>query len=107
MFENNDFQAIPQSGTTFNSQQIEECDFETDKSETFERISGITNQTTHRIHLGSHQVLLSPYLSPEMPPALGIRHDVDVCLWQPVLDAGNFNCRHEGTLLAFGYVQVC
>jgi len=100
-----DSEAIPQSGTTFNSQQIEECDFETDKSETFERFSGVSNKVTHKIHLGSHQVLLSPCLNPEWPPAIGLRHDVDVCLWQPLFDT-NFACKHEGTLLAFGYVQA-
>ncbi|XP_050301405.1 nudC domain-containing protein 1 isoform X1 [Anthonomus grandis grandis] len=97
---------IPPTGTTFNSQQIEECDFETDKSEIFDRISGVTNETTHRIHLGSHQVILSPYITSEWPPALGIRHDVDVCIWQPLLEGDNFTCKHEGTLLAFGYVQA-
>ncbi|KAL1518026.1 hypothetical protein ABEB36_001712 [Hypothenemus hampei] len=98
---------VPQSGQTFHSQQIEECDFETDKSEVFLRISGLSNKVTHQIHLGSHQVLLSQYLDSVQPPALGIRRDVDVCLWQPKLDQdGNFFCKHEGTLLAFGYVQA-
>ncbi|XP_066250201.1 nudC domain-containing protein 1 [Euwallacea similis] len=96
----------PTSGTTFNSQQIEECDFEGDKSETFERICGVTSKPTHRVHLGSHQVILSPYLSCDWPPALGIRHDVDVCLWQPLFEGETFRCKHEGTLLAFGYVQA-
>ncbi|XP_030749316.1 nudC domain-containing protein 1 [Sitophilus oryzae] len=99
-------ETTPQSGTTFNSQQIEECDFESDKSETFSRISSITNSTTHKIHLGSHQVILKPYLNSHHSRALGIRHDVDVCLWQPFLESGNFEIKHEGTLLAFGYVQA-
>lgn len=30
---------------------------------------------------------------------------MDVCLWQPLFDT-NFACKHEGTLLAFGYVQA-
>ncbi|XP_066156730.1 nudC domain-containing protein 1 [Euwallacea fornicatus] len=99
-------EVTPQSGTTFNSQQIEECDFEGDKSETFERICGITSKPTHRVHLGSHQVILSPYLNCDWPPALGIRHDVDICLWQPLFEGESFRCKHEGTLLAFGYVQA-
>ncbi|ENN73113.1 hypothetical protein HUJ04_008700 [Dendroctonus ponderosae] len=96
----------PQRGTTFNSQPIEECDFETDKAETFQRISGVTNKPTHQVHLGSHHVLLSPFLDSQSVPALGIRHDVDVCLWQPTWNGQDFTCQHQGTLLAFGYVQA-
>lgn len=66
-----DREEMPQRGATFNSQPIEECDFETDKAETFERISGVTNKTTHQVHLGSHHVLLSPFLGPQSVPALG------------------------------------
>lgn len=98
---------MPQCGTTFTSQQVEECDFETDKTVTFERLSGLNNNVTHKIHLGSHQVLLTVNLNSDLPPALGIRHDVDVCLWQPQGCGNDFSISHEGTLLAFGYVQVC
>ncbi|KAG5887854.1 hypothetical protein JTB14_005620 [Gonioctena quinquepunctata] len=101
-----DNEALPQSGTTFNSQQVEECDFEGDKSVTFVRLSGTTNKVTHRINLGSHQVLVTSQLSRELPAALGIRHDVDICLWQPQGSGDDFSITHEGTLLAIGYVQA-
>ncbi|KAJ8978119.1 hypothetical protein NQ317_014174 [Molorchus minor] len=93
-------------GTTFNSQQVEECDFENDKSIIFERLHGRTNGVTHKIHLGSHQVLLTANLNRDLSPALGIRHDVDLCLWQPQGIGDDFSITHEGTLLAFGYVQA-
>ncbi|VEN59571.1 unnamed protein product [Callosobruchus maculatus] len=101
-----DNEAAPQTGTTFNSQQIEECDFETDKSGNFERLCGKTNEATHKVNLGSHQVLVTCTLDPNLPAAIGIRHDVDVCIWQPNSVEGNFEITHEGTLLAFGYVQA-
>ncbi|XP_060534478.1 nudC domain-containing protein 1 [Cylas formicarius] len=99
-------EAAPQQGATFNSQQIEECDFESDKAFTFQRINRLTNECTHKIHLGSHQVLLTCRSSPPLPPAVGTRHDVDVCLWQPRGTGPNFEVKHVGTLLAFGYVQA-
>nr|CAH7713262.1 unnamed protein product [Callosobruchus chinensis] len=101
-----DNEAAPQTGTTFNSQQIEECDFETDKSGSFERFCGKTNAATHKVNLGSHQVLVTCTLDHTLPAAIGIRHDVDVCIWQPKRADGNFEISHEGTLLAFGYVQA-
>ncbi|XP_018577530.1 nudC domain-containing protein 1 [Anoplophora glabripennis] len=101
-----DTEAMPQCGTTFTSQQVEECDFETDKAVTFERLNGLTNNITHKIYLGSHQVLLTANLNTDLPLALGIRHDVDVCLWQPQGCGDDFSISHEGTLLAFGYVQA-
>ncbi|KAJ8924547.1 hypothetical protein NQ315_000695 [Exocentrus adspersus] len=101
-----DTEASPQTGTTFNSQQVEECDFETDKVTTFERLQGTTNNVTHRAHLGSHQVLMTANLNPDLPLALGVRHDVDVCLWQPQGCGDDFSISHEGTLLAFGYVSA-
>lgn len=47
-------------------------------------------------------------LTPTDPLALGLRHDVDTCIWQPNQlseDGQVWPMRHEGTLLAFGYVQ--
>ncbi|XP_076272197.1 nudC domain-containing protein 1 isoform X2 [Rhynchophorus ferrugineus] len=101
-----DRDAVPQGGAVFNSQQIEECDYEQEKSETFRRISGIVNTTTHKAYLGSYNIVLSPYLATNQSPAMGIRHDVDVCLWQPSVENDDFTIKHQGTLLAFGYVQV-
>lgn len=97
---------MTQTGTTFNSQQVEECDFENDKITTFERISGMSNQTTHKINLGSHQILMIAKLHTDLPPAIGVRYDVDICLWQPDGANNDFTVTHEGTLLALGYVQV-
>lgn len=100
------FQTIPQSGTTFSSQPVEDCDFENDQNTVFEKISGVTNTTTHKINLGSHQVLMTAQLSSKSPLAFGVRHDVDICLWQPDGSKDSFSVNHEGTLLALGYVQV-
>ncbi|XP_072392868.1 nudC domain-containing protein 1 [Diabrotica undecimpunctata] len=96
----------PQSGTTFNSQQVEECDFENDKACVFQRLCGQTNNTTHKVNLGSHQILVTAQLNQNDVPAMGIRHDVDICLWQPQKTNENFSITHEGTLLALGYVQA-
>ncbi|XP_057664626.1 nudC domain-containing protein 1 [Diorhabda carinulata] len=98
-------ESMPQCGSTFNSQQVEECDFENDKTFTFERLCGKTNRTTHKINLGTNQVLLCANLSPDLVPAVGIRYDVDICLWQPHYNE-TFSITHEGTLLALGYVQA-
>lgn len=95
-----------QGGTTFNSQEVEDCDFENDKTVIFERINGNTNKTTHKINLGSHQVLMTAKLHRGLPPAMGIRYDVDICLWQPDGGKDDMSVTHEGTLLALGYVQV-
>lgn len=69
-------------------------------------MSGITNSTTHKIHLGSHQVIITAQLGRNIPPAFGVRYDVDICLWQPESSEDNFTVTHEGTLFALGYIQV-
>lgn len=61
---------------------------------------------THKVNLGSHQVLLTVRLNKDLPLAMGIRHDVDMCLWQPQGRGDDFSITHEGTLLAMSYVQV-
>lgn len=100
-------EVIPgETGPTYSSQQIEECDFTGDDTAIFERICGSTHHVTHRVNLGSFQLITSVKLIPDQPSALALRHDVDACLWQPVVDNGEWNMKHEGTLLAFGYVQV-
>lgn len=100
-----DTETAPPTGTTFNSQQVEECDFECDKLTIFERISRDSHEVTHKVSLGSHQVLLTVNLEKGLPLAIGSRSDVDVCIWQPKQDDG-FRLVHKGTLLALGYIQV-
>lgn len=41
-------------------------------------------------------------------PAIALRHDVDACIWQPyaqLVNSDTWPIKHQGTLLAFGYVQ--
>lgn len=41
-------------------------------------------------------------------PALALRHDVDACIWQPytqLINSDTWPVKHQGTLMAFGYVQ--
>ncbi|KAJ3663824.1 hypothetical protein Zmor_008046 [Zophobas morio] len=54
-----DIEATPPSGATFNSQQVEECDFECDKLTILERLSRNSHNITHKVNFGSHQVLLT------------------------------------------------
>lgn len=98
----------PTTGTTFNSEQVEECDFIDEKNSYLERILFDTNKVTHRVNLGTSPLVLTVQLHDAMQPALGIRHDVDVCLWQPYKESDDSGWRleHEGTLHALGYVQV-
>lgn len=73
----------------------------------FERILLDTNEVTHRVNLGTSALVLTVKLHDAMAPALGIRHDVDVCLWQPYKESDStWQLKHEGTLFALGYVQV-
>lgn len=100
--------ANPVTGTTFNSQQVEECDFVNEENCTLERIPWNTNEVVYRVNLGTNPVILTVKLHDRSAPAFGIRHDVDVCLWQPyTASSSDWPLKHEGTLLAFGYVQVC
>lgn len=47
------------------------------------------------------------HLRQGQPPALAVRHDVDVCVYQPTLTANSeWRLSHKGTLNAFGYVQA-
>lgn len=73
-----------------------------------ERIPWDTNKIIHRVNLGTNPVILNVKLHDGEAPALGVRHDVDVCIWQPykTSDSVEWSLKHEGTLLAFGYVQV-
>lgn len=72
-----------------------------------ERILYETSEVTHRINLGTSPVILSVKLHDAAPPALGLRHDVDVCIWQPYNESdSSWQLKHEGTLFALGYIQV-
>lgn len=90
----------------YSSQQLEECDFAEDDTAIFERFCGNTHIVTHRINIGSFQLITTVRLSPELPPALVLRHDVDAVLWQPIKDNDEWMIKHEGTFLALGYIQV-
>ena len=94
------------TGTTFNSQQVEECDFNEDKGIILQRLLCHSHEATHKVLINSHKILLTANLSPDLPPAIATRHDVDSCLWQPCSDGFNFTIEHVGTLNAFGYVQA-
>lgn len=46
-------------------------------------------------------------LRPGDPPAMGVRHDVDLLLWTfPACTDSQWQPKHEGTLDAFGFVQA-
>lgn len=86
---------------------MEECDFVNEENCTLERIPWDTNEVVYRTNLGTNPVILTVKLYDELAPAFGLRHDVDVCLWQPYkASSSDWPLKHEGTLLAFGYVQV-
>jgi hypothetical protein len=85
---------------------VEECDFECDKLTIFERLCRDSHHVTHKINLGSHQVLLTVNFDTELPLAVATRSDVDACIWQPKMTPNDFCLEHTGTLLALGYIQV-
>nr|CAG4638555.1 EOG090X08S2 [Cyclestheria hislopi] len=92
----------------FNTEQYEECDaFPADETYLF-RLDGETRTVTHKASLGSHQVLFITQLSPNMAPALCLRHNVDGLIWQPMGDEleSAWNCLHTATFQALGYVQA-
>lgn len=49
---------------------------------------------------------MSVKLAANVPNSLVIRHDVDGIIWTPEEPPNDHCLKHEGTLLAFGYVQV-
>lgn len=57
--------------------------------------------------MGSNPVLLTINMEHDCPPALGVRHDVDILMWQiNQNENSDFEIKHKGTLHAFGYIQV-
>lgn len=72
------------------------------------RLDSTSHNATHRIPLSVHQFLFSITIDPKDVPALALRHDVDSCIWQPypqLVNSDLWPMEHEGTLLAFGYIQ--
>lgn len=72
------------------------------------RIQSTNHETTHRIPLSVHQYLFSIRIETKEAPALALRHDVDACIWQPyaqLINSDTWPMKHQGTLMAFGYVQ--
>lgn len=66
------------------------------------------HEITHRVSLSVHQYLFSIKLETNEVPALALRHDVDACVWQPyaqLINTDTWPMKHDGTLMAFGYVQ--
>lgn len=59
-------------------------------------------------NLGSHQWLFNARLSPDKPPGMCLRHDVDGLIWQPenVVKEKTAPWQHAATFNAFGYVQA-
>lgn len=102
----NDKVVLKPMENAFNNQEMEDCDFEMDEYLSFERLSGITCETTHKVNISTHVHLLSVQRSENLPPAIALRHDVDAYVWQPIIEEENFQLLHQGTLNAFGYVQV-
>ncbi|KAK9890809.1 hypothetical protein WA026_012153 [Henosepilachna vigintioctopunctata] len=95
-----------QQGLTFNTEEIEECDFTNDEYTIFERVCLKTHQVTHKYNFGSNQVLLTVQRNKNMPPCIGVRHDVDICIWEPQFENSNFQLKNVATLLAMGYIQA-
>lgn len=72
------------------------------------RIDATDHQITHRVPLSVNQFLFSMKIETQEVPTLAIRHHVDACIWQPYSQLVNSNTwpiKHQGTLMAFGYVQ--
>lgn len=73
------------------------------------RMDATTHEITHRVPLSVNQYLFSIRVERNETPALALRHDVDACIWQPYARVANckiWPVKHQGTLMAFGYVQA-
>lgn len=72
------------------------------------RVDASNHQITHRAPLSVHQYLFNIKMETHEVPALALRHDVDACIWQPyaqLINSETWPVKHQGTLMAFGYVQ--
>ncbi len=102
--EGEDGDAPPPS--TFNAQELEECDALPDDCFALFAISCSDKdgcRVTRRANLSSHQHLFTQAAVVEgRPSALCLRHDVDGLVWQPQ----DSSFVHVGTYPALGYVQA-
>ncbi|KAM3956588.1 nudC domain-containing protein 1 [Aphomia sociella] len=97
-----------QAVSRFSTQELEECDAASEEDTVLVRIQTSNHEVTHRIPLSVHQYLFSVKLETQETPALVLRHDVDACIWQPyaqMINSNTWPVKHQGTLMAFGYVQ--
>ncbi|CAK1548000.1 unnamed protein product [Leptosia nina] len=97
-------QAVPGLST----HGLEECDAASEEDTVLVRLDATIHTTTHRIPLSVHQFLFSVKLETLEVPALCLRHDVDACIWQPyqqLINSDTWPVKHQGTLMAFGYIQ--
>lgn len=93
--------------TTFNIQQLEECDVGSDSL--LLRLDAENHLITHKVNLSSSKWLFKIYCNPTQTPAICCRHDVDACVWQFKEcreDEKTWPHEHIGTFSAFGYVQA-
>ncbi|XP_023945810.2 nudC domain-containing protein 1 [Bicyclus anynana] len=91
-----------------NTQELEECDAASEEDTVLVRMDAANHEITHRVSLSVHQYMFSIKLETHEVPALALRHDVDACIWQPyaqLVNSDTWPMKHEGTLMAFGYVQ--
>ena len=56
--------------------------------------------------MGLHAPLFDVTLRPGFPRAVGIKNDVDCCLWLQNFQSDQWSFKHEGTLHAFAYIQA-
>ncbi|XP_072935389.1 nudC domain-containing protein 1 [Epargyreus clarus] len=89
------------------NQELEECDAASEEDTMLVRMDVSTHEVTHRAALSVHHYLFNVQLETWEVPALVLRHDVDACVWQPYAQQLNesWPMVHQGTLMAFGYVQ--
>lgn len=71
-----------------------------------DRLDSTTHSISHRVILTSNPIL-SISLRPGHPRAIGLRNDVDCCIWLQHMTAdGDWTLKHESSLHAMSYVQA-
>ncbi|XP_063374095.1 nudC domain-containing protein 1 [Cydia amplana] len=96
--------SVEQSAPGLSTQELEECDAASEEDTVLVRLD-INHETTHRVPLSVNRYLFSLTIDPQQSPAIVLRHDVDACIWQPYPADNRPFLIHEGTLMAFGYIQ--